>query len=345
MKWFLAVLAVVAIGAGGAWKWKSDRDYTRKWGAIEMPERFARIMKPLSPQQLAPLLQEGGKVRDAGAFIEAAQQSNLKQIAVGGYQLPKSAGPRELAKVFQQAPTHAKVTFPEGWIGKQIASRLRGNNFKNADEFYRTVYPPGKNASPWEGRLFPDTYYLPKNGGAKQIIGIMTTRFQEVMSGIATSAKKHPRGANNQKLTAAQVIVLASLVERETDIPEERPLVAGVLVSRLQKKMRLQCDASVQYARVLAEAQGKLPVGHKERLLYKDLWLKSPYNTYRNAGLPPGAICNPSKSSLRAALEPKMTNNLFYVWSPKFKKHRFAPTFAEHIKNKNLAAQERKAGA
>lgn len=345
MKWFLAVLVVVAIGAGGAWKWKTDRDYARKWGAIEMPERFARVLKPLSPQDLAPLLQEGGKVRDANAFIEAAQQSNMKQIAVGGYQLPKSASPRELAKIFGQSPSHVKVTFPEGWTGKQMAARLKGNNFKAADEFYKTVYPLGKTASPWEGRLFPDTYYLPKTGGAKQIIGILTTRFNEVMSGIATSSKKHPRGANNQKLSAAQIIALASLVERETDVPEERPIIAGVLVSRLQKKMRLQCDASVQYARVLAEAQGKLATGYKSRLLLKDLWLKSPYNTYRNAGLPPGAICNPSKSSLRAALEPKMTNNLFYVWSPKYKKHRFASTFEAHLHNKALAAQEKKAGA
>jgi len=348
MKWFIAVLVVLGIAGGGfAYysKVRDDKAYAYKWSPIVMPERMARVIKPLSPADLAERLEETGKVRDADAFVEAANELKLTEIAPGGYLLPAQAGPRDIANVFSKPPTHDKVTFPEGWTGEKMAARLKAAGFKAADEFRNMVYPPGKAASPWEGKLYPDTYYLPINGDAKQIIGIMTTRFKEVLDGLPVSANKYPRGENKQKLTAKEVVVLASLVERETGVDSERPLIAGVLVKRLQIGMRLQCDASVQYARDLAQAQGELETGHKERLLFKDLELESPYNTYRNAGLPPGAISNPRKESLRAALEPQVTENLFYVWSPKLKRHRFAPTFAEHLKNKSLAAREAKEGA
>ena len=347
MKWILALIAVLALGAGATGyysKWRGDREYARKWAPIVMPERMARVLKPLRPADLAARLEETGKVREAASFIEAAQEIKLTQIAPGGYLLPKEASPRDIARAFSQSPSHVKVTFPEGWTGKKMAARLKAQGFKAADEFRQMVYPSGK-VSTLEGKLFPDTYYLPKNGDAKQIIAIMTARFDEVMRGLPVAAKKHPRGLNGQKLTPAQVVVLASLVERETGVESERAQIAGVLVARLQKKMRLQCDASIQYARDLAKARGELETGHKARLLLKDLWLQSPFNTYRNAGLPPGAISNPRKESLRAALEPQMSKNLFYVWSPKLQRHRFAPTFAEHLKNKALAAQEAKAGA
>ena len=137
------------------------------------------------------------------------------------------------------------------------------------------------------------------------------------------------------------MVTLASLVERETSVASERALVAGVLLQRLRTGMRLQCDASIQYARERALARGTLPIGHKERLLFSDLKIDSPYNTYQNAGLPPGPICNPGKDSLHAAAAPQNTDKLFYVMSPKLGRHLFAKTFAEHGRNIRIVKAER----
>ncbi|HEX8835201.1 MAG TPA: endolytic transglycosylase MltG, partial [Abditibacteriaceae bacterium] len=224
-----------------------------------------------------------------------------------------------------------------GWTAAQMARRLEANKFTAANEFYQAAYPVGALVSPWEGRLFPDTYLLPQRGTAKQLLAHLTERFNEVAEGLP---KEGPVAGKGKRLTTQEIVVLASLVERETSINEERPLVAGVLLNRLRKGMRLQCDASVQYARQRAAESGLLEEGHKERLLFRDLEIDSPFNTYRNAGLPPGPICNPGKASLLAAAMPKSSPYFFYVMSPKLNRHRFAVTFDEHRRNIRLAKSE-----
>jgi len=343
MKWLIGLLIFLsAIGAAGLYglKWQKERDYKHKWEPIVMPQRVARVLQPLSVDKLAELLQQSGKIRDTGAFLQAAKEIKLVRVAAGGYALPKIAGPRELAKVFKQAPDYHKVTFPEGWTGFKMATRLAQRGFAHAADLRKLVYPPGKAVSPWEGRLFPDTYDLPGHGDAKTLLEALNGRFKEVMKGLPVSRSQMPRGGDGKPLSQDQIVTLASLVERETSEDAERPIIAGVLLNRLKKKMRLQCDASVQYVRELQEAQGKLEQGHKEKLLIKDLWLDSPYNTYRHAGLPPGPICNPGKSSIMAAMQPRASKYLFYVMSTKLEHHRFAATFPEHLHNKELAAQE-----
>jgi len=128
--------------------------------------------------------------------------------------------------------------------------------------------------------------------------------------------------------TLADLVTVAAMVEREAEVQQDRPLIAGVIYNRLQKGMRLQIDATVQYA---------LPE-HKARLLFKDLETDSPYNTYKNAGLPVGAICCPGKPSLEAALRPASHSFLFYVARPDGS-HVFGKTFAEH--NRNIAEVRR----
>jgi UPF0755 protein len=193
--------------------------------------------------------------------------------------------------------------------------------------------------SPWEGRLFPDTYYLPRNGKAAQLASRLQERHREVM---ATLPRPFPEGYQKKPLTPDEVVILASLVERETSVPEERALIAGVLLNRLRIHMRLQCDATVQYARQRAAALGQVQVGHKERLLFRDIREveKSPFNTYKIAGLPPGPICNPGKAALEAAARPKASEYLYYTMSPKLGRHRFAKTFEEHKHNNRLAKME-----
>jgi UPF0755 protein len=344
LKWIgIFLLLVMVTGAAGAWqmqKMKREREHRRKWEPIVMPETVARVPAIWSAQTLAQRLEKSGKVRDAGAFLEAAQQVGLTRVAEGGYTLPTKAGPLELAKVFKEPPTLTKVTFPEGWTAAKMAQRLAANDFKAADEFKRLAYPANSRVSPWEGRLFPDTYLLPHDGTGKELLTHMHERFKEVT---ASLPKTLPKVAPNKSLTMSEVVTLASLVERETRVDAERPLVAGVLLNRLRIGMRLQCDASVQYARERAQASGLLDVGHKERLLYRDLEIESPYNTYQNAGLPPGPICNPGKAALQAAAAPRASEYLFYVMSPKMKRHRFAKTFDEHRRNITLAKSEARA--
>ncbi len=194
----------------------------------------------------------------------------------------------------------------------------------------------------WKAACFPTPICCRRRATAQQLAARLKDRFREVAAGMPTPL---PKGENGKRLTLLQAVTLASLVERETSVATERPLVAGVLLNRLRKGMRLQCDASVQYARQRAAMAGALAPndpGHKARLLWSDLKFPSPYNTYLHASLPPGPICNPGQDALMAAALPR-ASPFFYVMSPKLNRHRFARTFEEHKRNIRLAKAERRA--
>lgn len=331
----LAFFLLIAIGAGLAWRAKLQRDHEWSWGQIAMSEPLARVPEAWSAQTLAERLEKSKKIRDPKAFLEAATKVNLQKVAPGGYQLPEKAGPQELAQIFQKGPTHQEVTFPEGFTALQIAQRLQARGFAGGEELKKLAYP-AKGFSPLEGRLFPDTYWLPLQADAKQLAERLKNRYREILQKLPAQTPK----IKGKPLTQDQVLVLASLVERETPYDNERAHIAGVLLHRLNIGMRLQCDATVQYAHVLAVMN---EAGHKERLLFTDLKIVSPFNTYLNAGLPPAPICNPGEKSLLAAMKPMPTDDLFYSASPVLKGHRFAKTFEEHKRNTRLARKEKKA--
>ncbi len=327
--WIIAIVALIVI-AFVAWKmWQNHQ----KWAAIPMPEPTATVGEEMTPAKLGELLQKKNKVRDAATFAEAARNIHLSQVQPGVYKLPQVAGPMQLAQIFSQLPDLVKVTFPEGWTAHQMAERLAKEHIAAADDFRRMAYPVDKAVSPWEGRLFPDTYLLSPKASASEIIQKLHHHFAEISADLP---KPFPQTSPGKVLSLPQLTTLASIVERETAVPSERALVAGVLLNRLRKNMRLQCDATVQYARELAAARDLLDKGHKSRLMHSDLKIDSPYNTYRHNGLPPGPICNPGKASLEAAARPKASNYLFYVWSPKLKHHLFATTYAGHLHNVRL---------
>ena len=332
--WIVLIL-LIAGGAGGLWWKKQETERHLKWDAIVMPERMARVTETWSAQTLAERLEKAHKIRDVPAFLEAAAQVGLKEVAQGGYSLPEKAGPLELAQVFKAGPTHRKITFPEGFTALQIAARLEKEGFASGGALKRAAYPPGE-ISPLEGRLFPDTYLLPLQSTEKQVVALMQERFQEVVKGLPAPLPS----VNGRPLTLAQVVVLASLVERETPVDDERPKIAGVLLNRLRRPMRLQCDASVQYAGILAAMDA---AAHKTTISYQDLKISSPFNTYQHDGLPPGPICNPGVKSLLAAAAPAPTDALFYVMSPLLNRHRFAATYSEHEHNVALYRRERAA--
>jgi len=195
-------------------------------------------------------------------------------------------------RIFRQirlGPPLMRVTFPEGWTAKQMAELLENRGVTPAADFLAIVEKEKR-----EGFLFPDTYFLGQGLDAGIVIDRMVRRFHE------EEPKDMLAQAKVLKLNYRQVVILASLVEREARIPGERALIAGVFYNRLRKRMRLESCATVEYA-----------LGAwKPQLTYKDLQVDSPYNTYRHAGLPPGPIrpktsvpgCLPAASALSVKL-------------------------------------------
>ncbi|GIP31445.1 endolytic transglycosylase MltG [Paenibacillus sp. J2TS4] len=229
-----------------------------------------------------------------------------------------------------------RFTIPEGFTIRQIADKLSEQNGVDAERFIELAQNPSMVDSPWldslpvedpnlkyklEGYLFPETYELNKDSSPEEIISRMLAEWDRKLV-------KLPEGwqstMEERGLTFHQLLTLASLIEREVTVEDERPLVAGVIYNRIEQGMKLQIDATVQYS---LDAP-------KERLYNKDLLVDSPYNTYANAGMPPGPIASPSLSSIEAALYPEQSNYLFYVTKKDgSQRHLFAETYAQHQKN------------
>jgi UPF0755 protein len=213
------------------------------------------------------------------------------------------------------------VTFPEGYTLKKIAARLKEKGLiqdeksflmltKTQGKSFKAGFPLPANL---EGYLFPDTYTFAQGADEKTIVQTLLSTFERKVAAKITASGK----------PVNETLIKASLIEREAEVEEDRAKIAGVIENRLKKSMRLQIDATVQYA---------LPE-HKPRLLFADLKFKSPYNTYLHKGLPPGPICSPGLPSVEAALAPERSSYLFYVAGKDGKKHLFATTFAEHQRN------------
>lgn len=214
------------------------------------------------------------------------------------------------------------LTIPEGYTLVQIAQSLQSSGVTSEQGFLEAAksanVPTGAVSFPLpqgslEGYLFPDTYFLQPDSKPEAAVAKMLANFErKVYVPLKTEFA-------SSSLSFNEVVILASMVEREAKLPRERPLIAGVYINRLRKGMKLDCDATIQYA-----------LGHhKARLLYSDLTVDSPYNTYVHPGLPPGPICNPGLDSVRAALQPLQSDYLYYVARPDGS-HTFSRTMSEH---------------
>ena len=211
-------------------------------------------------------------------------------------------------------------------IGRaEHADILSAQNVTDANEFTKLVRDRpfistfGIEADSLEGYLFPETYALPKDAPASRLIDAMVDRFRDVYS------EEMRARAAVQGLSARQVVTLASLVEKETGKPEERPIVAAVYRNRLKIGMPMQADPTIVYA---------LEKDHRYNgnIRREDLSMESPYNTYKYPGLPPGPVASPGKASLEAVLVPSIVPYLYFV-SRNDGSHVFAKTLAEHNKN------------
>ena len=272
-----------------------------------------------SVETVAQELEAKSVIRSARVFALAGKGTVIKP---GIYDIaPSESVAGILSRLEKGDVVTVRVTFPEGFTVAQVAKRLAKNGLCDEAAFLGLVTKRGDTVNPGlpknlEGYLFPDTYRFPVGATEMQIAERMTASFDNIF----VAPNRADIEASGRSL--AEIVTVAAMVEREARVAKDRRLIAGVIYNRLRRGMRLQIDATVQYARKQ----------HSARLLYRDLEVDSPYNTYRVSGLPPGAICNPGKASLEAALHPASHPFLFYVATPDGS-HVFSETYAGHQAN------------
>ncbi len=298
------------------------------------------LLKPMTPKNtkvnipwgsstkaVALQLERKGTIENYIPFLVFLKISKWdRDIKAGKYEIPKGSSIIDIALQLKQGRGRLRlITLPEGLTIVQIAHHLKSKGvIKDVSKFIETTKEgykvDGKVVKNLEGYLLPDTYDIPSYYTDKDIVKMMVDAFNEK---VVPLYKKHKNDLP-VKLSLAQVVTLASMVEREAQIPKERPIIAMVYYNRLKKGMMLQCDATVRYA--LKKYKGVLT--------YKDLKCKSPYNTYTHKGLPPAPISNPGIASIKSVLNPKKSDYLFYVRNDKKNdgSHIFSKTYKEHIK-------------
>ena len=331
MKVFATLLLVIVLAAGGAaaWLWYA---LTQPYQAFPSEGVFVTVPHGASSRGVAHLLERNGVVRSALAFEIYARRHPKRHLEAGEYLFNAPASGREVfwkiasGQIFEQP-----FTVREGQTMFDIARGLEGAHFMSADDFLKAANDPSQvrdiapHAETLEGFLYPATYQLPRHPIPAELTAKMVGHFKSEWARIRQSAATEGTAPAQEPRPMVSLVTLASLVERETPKPEERPLVAGVFENRLSHHMLLQCDPTVIYG---LERMGE----YKGLLTGGDLHFDSPYNTYVHAGLPPGPIGNPGEASLRAALEPAKTDYLYFVANT-HGGHFFSATLAEHNKN------------
>lgn len=269
-------------------------------------------------------LEAAGVVRRAADFVITVRVLGLQRSLQGGeYLLSPQMGLMTIVRTLArgQVLLHS-VTIPEGYTAGEIADLLAEKGLGERDRLHDLVrrgaptfshaFLRGVPTGSLEGYLFPETYLLPRSLPERDLLGHLLDRFGESVVPLWT--------AQGDGRSLHELITMASLVEREARVPDERALIAGVLYNRLRSRMRLEVDATVLYA------LGR----HKSVVTYDDLKVDSPYNTYLHFGLPPGPIASPGYAAIQAALRPAKTDYLFYVARPDGS-HVFSRTYAEHL--------------
>ena len=331
--WWRALGALVGLGAvagaslAGAVLWAlqpADPDAS--------PVRFD-VPAGSTLRGVAEELEAAGVIRSAFAMRGLARyQGSAGRLHAGEYELsPAWSVRRVLEQMVEGRVVTYPVTLPEGIAATEIAARLEQAGLVSAEEFLAVARDPdvaaafGVEGKTLEGYLFPDTYQIPRGLTPRQIAKILVDEFHR-------NWRELEAGARARGLSMREVVTLASIVEKETGVAHERPLVASVFHNRLDRGMRLESDPTTIYG--IPDFDGNLRRVHLEDE-------SNPWNTYRISGLPPTPIASPGAASLRAVLEPATSDYLFFV-SQNDGSHVFARSYREHVNNVNRYQRSRR---
>ncbi len=320
----VCIAVILGLLIAGAWIWMGVE---RPYKGYSADEQFVDIPQGAGTYTIGRHLVDGGVVRDMATFRTAVTLSGQgRHLQAGEYRFDRPMTAREVVDKIARGEVYLRpITFPEGLTMRQAAELYSSKGFGDASEFRKAAGNAGliseidPRAHDLEGYLFPDTYNLTRRMTADQLVERMVGVFDKAL----TPELRQQAAARG--LSIRQLVTLASIVEKETGRPEERPLIAGVYTNRLKIGMGLQCDPTVIYA---LERAGR----YNGNLTRADLQFDSPYNTYRYAGLPPGPIASPGRASLEAAAHPADVPYLYFV-SRNDGSHVFAATLEEHNRN------------
>lgn len=309
----LLILLVILVG-GGLLLWargelQSDALHPQSAQYIEIP-------RGSSPDQIINKLESLGVIRRGWLLrLYVRLTGSGQKLKAGEYRFPSPISPLEVLQKLQEGEQRlSRLTVIEGWTRWDIASmlaRIPELKLRNADEALallddtsgvRDIDPTAKNL---EGYLFPDTYSFPPDTSAREVVASMVKRFRQVWGEVSA---KNPPPANR---SPREIVTIASLIETEAKLADERPLVASVIYNRLSRNIPLGIDSTVIYA---SKAAGKWR--NNGKVYMSDIERDSPYNTRKVQGLPPGPIASVGVSSLEAALRPAQSDHLYYVRDP-----------------------------
>lgn len=298
-----------------------------KQGTQTRGDRFVIMVKPgMGAHDIGTLLYEQGVIKSVIVFQIVAKIEGMENsLQAGQYVLNRKMTIQQIVENLAKGETSdQQITIPEGYTVEQIAKLLQEKQLGNAAKFKAVAqssvpytYMVNNNSNvvyKAEGYLFPDTYRIAKGATEEQILNIMVNEFDKEFT-----ASMRARAAE-LGLSIKDVIILASLVEKEAQLPSDRPLIAGVFLNRLKQDMPLQSCATIQY--ILGYPKAELSV--------QDTEIPSPYNTYQHMGLPPGPIANPGIAAVNAVLQPEKTDYIYFVADAQGA-HHFSKTYEEHL--------------
>jgi UPF0755 protein len=341
MKTLAGIIFVAVLAAIGWFAWVVLRPVQ------PAPQTIVLLHPGYSTRRIAAELKHAGVIRSEEAFVLWHYVDRRRSLKAGEYMFDKSANIIAVQRRLRRGDVYFHtVVVPEGYTMFDIARTIEAAGLGPASEFLKVaqsdtvlISDMAPNAHSLEGYLFPETYEFTRMMSMQDMAAAMVKQFRQVARQIGliqgptliASSEAGNTGLPNDPDAIEHTVTMASIVEKETAVPEERPLVASVYYNRLDKRIALDADPSIIYAELLAGS-------YQGALHHADMQFKSPYNTYRYAGLPPGPIGNPGRSALEAAMHPAQTDYYYFVADAQGH-HRFAENFEEH--NKNVAAYRR----
>ncbi len=340
----LALLLVLVIAAAAAFNYVYSIMLEPVDPAAADEYKVVEIPSGATTESIAGILKNEELIQNELAFRYYVRSRDLgRGFQAGTYQFSPVMSVRQIAEKITAGDVYTETkwfTIPEGYTIERMAERLEEESLVDIEIFLELAASPPDyilDSFPYlqgiddpeidyllEGYLYPDTYQIDLDADEEEIIKLMLNRLDEIFT------EEHKQRAEELDLSRHEILTIASLVEREAAVDHERDVIAGVIYNRLAIGQLLQIDATIQY--ILGET--------KEFLTYADLEVPSPYNTYQNAGLPPGPIAAPGKASIDAALYPKDTD--YYYYNYKYDgsgEHYFSHTLEEHLQNVRKAEE------